>query len=219
MKLICEQAEEIKYLVEEKEGKKKMYITGIFLQSEQKNRNGRVYPRAVMEQALENYADKVTKRLAYGELGHPSGPKINEDRISHLIESLKWDGNNVIGRARVLDTTMGLNAQKIMEGGGSLGVSSRGLGSLKEIAGINEVQNDFRIATAADIVIDPSGPNCFVNGIMEDVEFYLDSVKGTWMESHIEKVQRKMKKMSVHEINEKKLKIFEAYLGAISTKR
>ena len=174
MKLITELNESIKYVTETKEsGKKTMYIEGVFLQSEIKNRNGRVYPKHVLEREVNRYNEQfVSKGRAFGELGHPDGPQINLDRISHIIESLKQDGTNFIGRAKITDTPMGNIARGIIESGGQLGVSTRGMGSLKlNKEGVNEVQDDFHLATAADIVADPSAPDAFVNGIMEGVEW------------------------------------------------
>lgn len=178
MKLITElNTEKISYLEEKNDsGKKNLYITGVYLQSELKNKNGRIYPKGVMEQAVAKYIDaKVNSKNAYGELGHPDGPKINEDRISHLITDLTWNGNDVLGKAIIFNTEKGNIARAIIEGGGQLGVSSRGLGTLKlNRNGINEVQDDFFLATAADIVTDPSAPSALVNGIMEGVEYMYD---------------------------------------------
>lgn len=220
MRLITELTEEIGYKVvtEEATGKKSLYLEGIFAQSEIVNKNNRVYPRAVMESAMDKYInEKVQSRTAYGELGHPQGPKINEDRISHLIESLNWDQNNVLGKARILNTNMGRIVEGIIEGGGRVGVSTRGLGSVKPNSrGIMEVQNDFRVATAADIVTDPSGPNCMVNGIMEGVEWVYDATKGTYMEQRIEQFVDTVKKFNKRELNEKKLWLFNHYLTEIS---
>lgn len=204
--------------INEDNGKRKLYIEGVFAQSEIVNRNNRVYPKSVMEAAMTKYiGEKVKNCTAYGELGHPQGPKINEDRISHLIESLTWDGNNVVGKARVLDTNMGRIVEGIMDGGGRVGVSTRGLGSVKpNNRGIMEVQNDFRIATAADIVTDPSGPNCMVNGIMEGVEWIFDATKGTFMETKIEQMSDIVKKFSKQELDEKKLALFEYYIANVA---
>lgn len=221
MKLITELTQDISYkAINEENGKRKLYIEGVFAQSEIVNRNNRVYPKSVMEAAMNKYiGEKVQNRTAYGELGHPQGPKINEDRISHLIESLEWNGNNVVGKARILDTNMGRIVEGIMDGGGRVGVSTRGLGSVKPNSrGIMEVQNDFRIATAADIVTDPSGPNCMVNGIMEGVEWVFDATRGTFMEHKIEQMADTIKKFSKQELNEKKLALFEYYLANVAKK-
>lgn len=175
MKLITELTEDVQYITEAKEdGGKNLYIEGIFLQSSIKNRNGRVYPEEVMDREVARYIkESVDKNTAMGELGHPNGPQINLDRVSHRIVSLKKEGTNYIGRAMITNTPMGNIAKGIMESGARLGVSSRGLGSLKlNKEGVNEVQDDFRLATAADIVADPSAPDAWVNGIMEGVEFW-----------------------------------------------
>ena len=170
MKLICEVLEEVKLITEEKEdGKKDFYIEGIFMQADLQNRNGRIYPMPVMEKEVNRYVKEyVDTKRAFGELGHPEGPQINLDRISHMITELKRDGSNIVGRAKILETPMGNIAKNIIQGGGALGVSSRGMGSLKEKNGIMEVQDDFTLATAADIVADPSAPGAFVNGIVGD---------------------------------------------------
>lgn len=166
-------------------GKKYYFIEGVYMQSNIKNRNGRMYPKHIMENEVVRYtADKIANKTAYGELGHPAQPTINPERISHLIESLTWDGDNVIGRAKVLDTQYGLIAQKILEGGGRLGVSSRGMGSLKENNGVMEVQSDFYISTAADIVTDPSAPAAMVQHVVEGKEWFFNN--GIWTEKQIE---------------------------------
>ena len=215
MKLITELNESVKYVTEATEdGKKNMYIEGPFLQSEIKNRNGRVYPRAVMEREVNRYSEQfVQKGRAFGELGHPDGPSINLDRISHIIESLKPDGNNWIGRAKITDTPMGNIARGIIESGGQLGVSSRGMGSLKmNRAGINEVQDDFHLATAADIVADPSAPDAFVNGIMEGVEWVWEN---NMLVAHNAKMQVEAAVRS-RELETKKLSIFENFVKSLS---
>lgn len=213
---------EIKYnsQIDESTGKKNLFIEGVFAQSEITNRNNRIYPRAVMEAAMSKYiGDKVQNRTAYGELGHPQGPKINEDRISHLIENLEWNQNNVMGKARVLNTNMGRIVEGIIEGGGRVGVSTRGLGSVKPNSrGILEVQSDFRIATAADIVTDPSGPNCMVDSIMEGRQWVYDAATDTFMEHKIEQMADTIKKFSKQELNEKKLALFELYLANVAKK-
>ena len=163
MKLITEQISEVKYLVEKKEdGTKQMYIEGIFMQTEKENKNGRVYRKGIMENALKDFQTLITEKRALGELGHPPNPQINLNNVSHLITGLKFEGNDVIGRAKILDTPMGKIAKNFIEEGVRLGVSSRGLGSLKEVNGVNEVQDEFHLATI-DIVSDPSarGRNYF----------------------------------------------------------
>ena len=176
MKLITETIEQVKPIVEEtKTGGKKYYIEGIFLQANKQNRNGRIYPTAIMEREVERYVtDKVKSNRALGELGHPEGPNINLHRVSHKIVEIRQEGDNFIGKAEILDTPYGKIVKNLIDSGVSLGVSSRGMGSVKVVNGINEVQQDFKLATAADIVADPSAPQAFVNGIMEGVEWVLD---------------------------------------------
>lgn len=215
MKLITELNESVKYVTEATEdGKKNLYIEGPFLQSEIKNRNGRVYPRSVMEREVNRYSDQfVSKGRAMGELGHPDGPSINLDRVSHIIESLKADGSNWIGRARITDTPMGNIARGLIESGAQLGVSSRGMGSLKlNREGINEVQDDFHLATAADIVADPSAPDAFVNGIMEGVDWIWENnmLVAKTAQEQVERATRS------RELEEKKLHIFENFLKKLS---
>lgn len=181
LKLIKELVEDVSFISEsdEKTGKKNLFIEGIFLQADLKNKNGRVYPMSVMENEVNRYIQsKVNNNTAYGELGHPAGPTINPDRISHRIVSLKREGNNFIGKAQISSTPMGDIARGLIEDGGKLGVSSRGLGSIREKNGIMEVQSDFHLATAGDIVIDPSAPDAFVNGIMENVDWIFDEKYG-----------------------------------------
>lgn len=180
MKLIRELNESVSFLAEaDSNGKKSLFIEGIFLQADIRNKNGRIYPMQVMENEVARYMrEKVSNDTAYGELGHPNGPTINPDRISHRIVSLKREGNNFIGKAKIASTPMGDIARGLIEDGGRLGVSSRGLGSLRERNGIMEVQSDFHLATAGDIVIDPSAPDAFVNGIMENVDWIFDEKMG-----------------------------------------
>jgi hypothetical protein len=172
MKLITEQIESIKVIKEEKNGKTNLYITGPFLQAEITNRNGRCYPFPILEREVKKYSDKyITCGRALGELGHPDGPTVNLDRVSHMITSLKAEGNNFIGKAKILDTPMGNIAKSLLDEGVKLGVSSRGVGSLVERNGIKYVGDDFMLSTAADIVSDPSAPDAFVQGIMEGKEW------------------------------------------------
>ena len=194
MKLITEINEEVRYLEElnESTGKKDLFIEGVFLQAELKNRNGRVYPSAVMEKEVKRYMkEAVDKSKAYGELNHPSSPTINLDRVSHMIKELKQDGNDFIGKAKIIDTPMGNIVKSLIKEGANLGVSSRGMGSLK--AGKNgsqEVQGDFLLATAADIVADPSAPDAFVNGIYEGKEWVWDN--GLIKEVDVAKVKKEL---------------------------
>lgn len=215
MKLITELNETVNYIVEQKEnGKKNLYIEGPFLQSEIKNRNGRVYPQHVMEREVNRYNEQfIQKGRAFGELGHPDGPQINLDRVSHIIESLRKDGTNWIGRAKITDTPMGNIARGLIESGAQLGVSSRGMGSLKlNKEGINEVQDDFHLATAADIVADPSAPDAFVNGIMEGVEWVWEN---NVLVAHQAKLQVEQATRS-RELETKKLSIFENFINSLS---
>ena len=169
VKLISEEIQDVEYITEQKENGKKNYkIKGIFMQADIKNRNGRIYPQEVLEKEVRRYnKDQINNNRAYGELGHPEGPTINLERASHMITSLQPDGKNFIGEAKVLSTPMGEIVKNLMDEGAKLGVSSRGMGSLNQKNGANYVRNDFYLATAADIVADPSAPNAFVEGVME----------------------------------------------------
>ena len=214
MRLIKEVTQELKYLVEDAEsGKKGTFIEGIFMQAEQKNRNGRMYPSRVMEKEVRRYQDLISEKRSLGELGHPENPSINLDKVSHLISSLRMEGNNVIGRAKILETPMGKIAKNFIEEGVRLGVSSRGLGSLVEKNGIMEVQDDFYLATV-DIVADPSAPDAFVQGIMENAEWICEN--GIWKAVQIETAQKQIKKASAKELDEEKLKIFEKFMNTLS---
>lgn len=221
MKLICETVEDVKYITEKTEsGKKNLYIEGIFMQGDIVNRNKRSYNTEILEREINRYTkDLIEKGRAYGELGHPNGPSINLDRVSHIITEMKRDGNNFIGKARIADTPMGNIARGIMESGGQLGVSSRGMGSLKENKnGIMEVQDDFYLATAADIVADPSAPDAFVHGIMEGVEWIWDNgiLKAQKLEETKTEINRAVASRELTE--EKKLEIFEKMLNHMVSK-
>jgi hypothetical protein len=212
MKLITENIEEINVLVEENNGKKNLYIEGIFLQSEIKNRNGRVYPYDVLNKEVQRYNEQYVKSgRALGELGHPDGPTVNLDRVSHKIISLQAEGSNFIGKAQVLDTPMGKIAKSLLEEGVRLGVSSRGMGSLEERNGANYVRDDFMLATAADIVADPSAPDAFVNGIMEGKEWVWEN--GILKEQQVSKYHRYISESTKRNIEERKLKAFEHFLS------
>lgn len=216
MKLIREEIEEVKVLLEESnDGKKNMFIEGIFMQSNTKNRNGRMYPKDVMENEVSRYnKELVEKKRAYGELGHPSGPTINLERVSHMITELNMDGDNVVGKAKIMDTPYGNIVKSLINEGASLGVSSRGLGSLKSRNGIMEVQNDFYLATAADIVADPSAPDAFVQGIMEGVEWVWET--GILKPIEVEAVQEEVEQATrSRELQEKKVAIFERFLKVL----
>ena len=216
MKLIREVFEQTSYIVEEKLGKgKQYYIEGVYLQSELKNRNGRMYPEKTMDNEVNRYIKEyVEKNRAYGELGHPDTPTINLDRVSHMITSLKKEGTNWIGRAKILETPMGMIARGLLDGGANLGVSSRALGSLKaNNEGVQIVQDDFMLSTAADIVADPSAPDAFVRGIMENVEWvYVD---GKYVEQNIEEVKSFIKKTSSRNLEEAKIRAFQHFLSKI----
>jgi hypothetical protein len=211
MKLIKEVVETVNYLTEEKDGKKSLFIEGPFLVSERKNKNGRLYEYDTMKKEVARYSEEyVNKNRAFGELGHPDTPSINLDRVSHMIVGLKEDGHQWIGKAKILETPMGNIARNLIEGGGQLGVSSRGMGSLKNVNGINIVQDDFYLATAADIVADPSAPGAFVQGIMEGKEWML--VNGVWTEADQEKSIRQIRRASSKEIEAVSLSIFENFI-------
>ena len=211
MKLITELTENVKYLTEEKDGKKELFIEGPFLVSEAVNRNKRMYKEETMRNEVNRYNEEyILKNRAFGELGHPDTPSINLDRVSHLIVGLRQEGNAWIGKAKILETPMGNIARQIIEGGGQLGVSSRGLGSLRMENGINIVQDDFHLATAADIVADPSAPGAFVQGIMEGKEWMM--VEGIWTEVHYEEARREIKQATPKQIEQVSLKIFENFI-------
>jgi hypothetical protein len=217
MKLIKEVTEEIKYISElnEETGKKSHFIEGVFLQSNLKNRNGRMYPKEVMQKEVARYTkESIEKKRAYGELGHPDGPTVNLDRVSHMIVGLKEEGDNYIGRAKILDTPMGRIVKELIDEGASLGVSSRGLGSLKERNGVNEVQEDFMLATAADIVADPSAPDAYVQGIMENKEWTF--VNGIWQEKELEESKDMIRAASTKELEAVKMQVFENFLTKLS---
>ena len=212
MKLITESIEDIKILTEEKDGEKHLYIEGVFLQSEIKNRNGRIYPFDVLNKEVERYSEEYVKAgRALGELGHPDGPTVNLDRVSHKITSLKAEGNNFMGKARILDTPMGKIAKSLLGEGVKLGVSSRGMGSLKEDNGVKYVSDDFMLATAADIVADPSAPDAFVNGIMEGKEWVWEG--GLLRERQIQEMKKEIETSSKVELEEKMLQAFDKFLS------
>ena len=214
MKLITETVEEIKYITEEKDGVKNLYIQGPFLVAETKNRNGRSYPVSVLENEVGRYMKEyVEKNRAFGELGHPESPTINLERVSHMITNIKRNGNVFEGKAKVLDTPMGKIAKNLMEAGATLGVSSRGMGSLKNVDGVNVVQPDFYLATAADIVADPSAPGAFVQGIMEGKEWVWDN--GLVKEVNVNEYYDQIKSAKQKQLDEISLKIFENFLSRL----
>lgn len=217
MKLITEILEEVQIITEQSEdGKKSMYIEGVFLQSNLKNRNGRVYPESIMDKEVSRYMKEyVAKNRALGELGHPSGPSINLDRVSHMITDLKKESTNYVGRAKIMDTPMGNIARNLIESGAQLGVSSRGMGSLKQARGVMEVQDDFYLATAADIVADPSAPDAFVNGILEGVDWIWQNgtFKPVQLEAAVEEIEQGARSVSREELEEAKLRVWNNLIG------
>lgn len=214
MKLIREDISDAQFLTEEKNGKKTHYITGVFMQAEKKNRNGRVYPMNTLLKEVNRYNEEyVNKNRALGELGHPENPSINLDRVSHMITSLKPEGNNFIGKAKILDTPYGKIVQNLLEGGANLGVSTRGVGSLKPYNGYQLVQDDFRLATAADIVADPSAPDAFVRGLMENAEWILEN--GKWTIKDFDVAQKIVKNSSSRKLEEVALKVFTNYIAKL----
>ena len=218
MILMTELNEDVQYVVEEVEGKKQYHIEGVWMQGDIGNRNGRRYPVAVLEKEVTRYNEQyIAKNRAFGELGHPSGPAINLDRVSHMIKSLKREGNNFIGRAKIMDSPMGNIVKNLIAEGAQLGVSSRGMGSIKESKdGIMEVQDDFYLATAGDIVADPSAPDAFVRGIMEGVEWVWDNglLKAQKIEQYKEQINRGARnKLS----EETAIKVFKQFFADIRT--
>jgi hypothetical protein len=214
MKLIREEIESVEFLVEQKNGKKSMYIEGVFLQGNIKNRNGRMYPMETLRREVARYNESnVQSGRALGELGHPDGPTVNLDRVSHKIVSLRESGSNFIGKAKILNTPMGKIASSLIEEGVKLGVSSRGIGSLKMTReGVNIVGDDFMLATAADIVADPSAPDAFVEGIMEGKDWVWDG--GILREKYAEKTYRQINTLvDQRALQEQKLNLFNDFLN------
>jgi len=214
MKLITEMNQDVKFLTEKKEdGTKSVYIEGIFMQAEKPNRNGRIYGKGIMEREVQKYQELINEKRSLGELGHPPNPSINLNQVSHMITGLKFEGNDIYGRAKILDTPMGKIAKNFIEEGVRLGVSSRGLGSVKlNKEGVNEVQDDFHLATV-DIVADPSAPDAFVQGIMESADWILEN--GVWKAIQIEQAQNTIRKASKADLNKVKLQVFEQFLRTI----
>jgi len=219
MKLICEVNEEVNYVTEtldEATGKKNLFIEGVFMQGDIKNRNGRMYPANVLEKEVKRYNDQyIEKNRAYGELGHPSGPTINLERVSHMITKLERDGSNFIGKAKIMtETPYGKIVESLIKDGGQLGVSSRGMGSVKPSRdGVGVVQSDFYLATAADIVADPSAPDAFVNGIMEGKEWVWDN--GVIREAQIADYKEEIQKSSKKDLEEAQLRVFKDFLNKL----
>ena len=216
MKLIREEIETVDFIVEEKNGKKNMYIEGIFLQGDLQNRNGRMYPMATLRKEVSRYNENhILKGRALGELGHPEGPTVNLDRVSHKIVSLKESGSNFIGKAKLLSTPMGNIAKSLIGEGVKLGVSSRGIGSLKPTReGVQVVSDDFMLSTAADIVAAPSAPDAFVEGIMEGREWVWDS--GVLREQNVAKIYREINTLVTQkQLDEKKVNLFTDFLNTL----
>jgi hypothetical protein len=214
MKLITELTEDIKYVKENVgNGDRNYFIEGVFMQSEVKNRNGRVYPKNTLAKETSRYINEyVNKGRALGELNHPTGPTVNLDRVSHIVKELYEDGKNIYGKAKVLDTPMGKIVKNLIDEGAQLGVSTRGMGSLKSKNGYQEVQEDFMLA-AIDIVADPSAPNAFVNGIMEGREWIFNN--GTWAERQLANSRKIIKNSSSRNLEKNIVKIFKEYFGNI----
>lgn len=211
MKLISEEITSAEMLVEETNGKKDYKIKGVFLQSNIKNRNGRIYPKEILAKEVTRYNKEfINKKRAFGELGHPDGPTVNLERVSHMITKLYPDGDNFIGEAKVMNTPYGKIVKGLIDEGAQLGVSSRGMGSLINRGGKNYVKDDFYLATAADIVADPSAPDAFVEGIMEGKEWVWEN--GALIEKDIEAWRMEVYKAKKRELEEKKLKVFESML-------
>ncbi len=211
MKLISEEIVDVQFITEESSGKKSHFIEGVFLQSDIRNRNGRMYPFDTLNREVSKYNEGYIQRgRALGELGHPDGPTINLDRVSHKIVSLRAEGKNFIGKAKLLETPMGKIAKNLLDEGVKLGVSSRGLGSIERKGDVNIVKDDFMLSTAADIVADPSAPDAFVEGIMEGTEWVWND--GIWQHSDLEKAKHHIESSSMNDLTERKLKVFESFL-------
>ena len=211
MKLISEEISNAEYLVEENNGRKDYKIRGVFLQSDLKNRNGRVYPTDILNKEVKRYnAEFINKKRAFGELGHPDGPTVNLERVSHMITKLYPEGKNFIGEAKIMNTPYGKIVKGLIDEGAQLGVSSRGMGSLESRGGANYVKDDFYLATAADIVADPSAPDAFVEGIMENKEWVWDN--GVLVEKNIDAWKREIESAKRNALAEAKVKVFANFL-------
>jgi len=212
MKLITEEIRNVKYIVEQsKDGKKNYSIKGIFMQSDVKNKNGRIYPQHILQREVVRYnKDFINKNRAFGELGHPEGPTVNLERVSHMIKSLYPDGNNFIGEAKILDTPYGKIVKSLIDEGASLGVSSRGMGTLQNTGNVNLVKDDYYLATAADIVADPSAPDAFVEGIMEGKEWVWDN--GKLKEQDIDELKLQVERAQREQRAEINARVFESFL-------
>lgn len=218
MKLIRELVEGVSFIQEANDaGVKRMYIEGIFMQGDHANRNKRIYPVATLDKEVNRYIkENVDKNRAYGELGHPATPSINLDRVAIHIKSLVKEGTNFVGKALVASTPSGDIVRGLINDGANLGVSSRGLGSLKQVKeGLNEVQGDFYLATPADVVADPSAHDAFVQGIMENVDYWYDAARGTYVESRIDDIKKVVRKMTTEQVEERRGAMFEAFLRGL----
>ena len=216
MKLISEMVddEQIEFITEEKNGEKSHFIKGVFMQAEQKNRNGRIYPKKTLGEQVNKYVTNyVDQNRAFGELGHPDGPVVNLERVSHMIKELREDGNNWVGKAKIMDTPYGKIVKNLIDEGAKLGVSSRGMGSLKSVNGTNVVQDDFYLATAADIVADPSAPEAFVEGVMEGKEWVWDN--GVIREQEIARMKQRLQQTNRIKLEEAKLNLFKSFLSKL----
>ena len=211
MKLICEELDNVEFICEASKTGKNYYIEGVFMQANVKNRNGRIYPKAILEKEVKRYEKNYIKQSrAFGELGHPDGPTVNLERVSHMITELKQDGNNFHGRAKIMDTPYGKIVKNLIDEGARLGVSSRGMGSLKPVGrDIQQVQDDFYLATAADIVADPSAPAAFVNGVMEGKEWIWDN--GILGEHQIARIEKQIK-LSRKNLEKTQIDAFETFM-------
>ena len=214
MKLICEVNEEIEILTEDKNGQKQYFIEGTFLQGDIKNRNGRVYEFKMLKDKVEQYRKEfVQQKRAFGELGHPEGPTINLERVSHMIMELAPDGKNFYGKAKIMDTPYGKIVKNLMDEGAKLGVSSRGVGSLEEKNGANYVKDDFRLSTAADIVADPSAPEAFVRGVMEGREWIYEN--GLLVAKEIDEIKQSIRKASSRKLEEQMVNAFKRFIDKL----
>ena len=214
MRLIAEEITTVDFICEDKEGKKNYFIEGVFLQAELKNRNNRMYPLKTLQNEVAKYSENyIQKGRALGELGHPDGPSINLDRVSHKILSLQEDGNNFIGKAKLLASPMGGIAKNLLDEGVKLGVSSRGMGSIRKEENCNVVMDDFMLATAADIVADPSAPDAFVDGIMEGKECVWDN--GVLKEAKVAQIKKEIDQATLINLQERKVSAFETFLKSL----
>lgn len=221
MKLLQELTTDIQYLTEysKEEDSKHLYISGVYLQGGIKNRNGRIYPPPLLDREAARYVkEQVDRKAAYGELGHPNTPGLNADKISHLITELRKDGDNWVGKARIINEGNGKIVRGLIEAGGAVGVSSRGMGSLKEDKklGANIVQDDFRLMVGADIVLNPSAPDAWMTAVMENVEWSYNSATQEWVQERVEPVRDQINKMSLRQIQERKVQMFADFMKLLS---